>query len=315
MINNITGLQNILTNIQRDILSEINRIGIHCRVHARIKDTDSLKEKIDRKKREGKGYSIEGKKVQDILGFRITTYFIEDVELLWDIFKLKYDKIDEANDIINKENFKVFEPVHKNMVCRMNKEDSTTLQEIKLNRQNDDEIFNLIDNTFEIQFRTTLSEGWHEIDHVLRYKCKSDWEDFIEAERMLNGIYATLETSDNALKSLFEDLSYKHYKKKNWEAMLRPKFRLNFMKGHLDNSISDILNKNNELAKSVFRIDRQRIIEKVALSKLDIPLSFNNIIYLLNYLEIKDSKIEMFTPINIKTDFETHLIDITCPLL
>ena len=71
MINNITGLQNILTNIQREILSEINRIGIHCRVHARIKDTGSLKEKIDRKKREGKGYSTNGKKVQDILGFRL----------------------------------------------------------------------------------------------------------------------------------------------------------------------------------------------------------------------------------------------------
>lgn len=307
MINNIFGLQNILTKIQREILSEINRIGIHCRVHARIKDIDSLKEKIDRKKREGKGYSTDGKKVQDILGFRITTYFIEDVKLLWDIFERKYEKIDEANDIINKENFKVFEPVHKNMVCRMNNEHSTTLQEIKFTKPNEDEVFNLIDNTFEIQFRTTLSEGWHEIDHVLRYKCKSDWEDFIEAERMLNGIYATLETSDNALKSLFEDLSYQHYKKQNWEAMLRTKFRLKFIKEHLDDSISEILNNNNELAKSVFRIDRQRIIEKVALSKLDIPLSFNNIIYLLNYLEIKDSEIEGLIPDNIKTDFETYL--------
>ena len=157
------------------------------------------------------------------------------------------------------------------MVCRMNEEDSTTLQEIIFTRPDEEEVFNLIDNTFEIQFRT----------------------------------------SDNALKSLFEDLSYKHYKKKNWEAMLRTKFRLNFMKEHLDNSISDILNNNNELAKSVFRIDRQKIIEKVALSKLDIPLSFNNIIYLLNYLEIKDPKIEMLAPINIKTDFKTHLIDIT----
>lgn len=212
MNNNITGLQTILTDIQKEILSEIDRIGIHCRVHARIKDIDSLKEKIDRKEKEGKGYTKDGKKVQDILGFRITTYFIEDVKLLWDIFERKYEKVDEANDKINKENFKVFEPVHKNMVCRMNKENSTTLDEIKSIIT--DDVFNLIDNTFEIQFRTTLSEGWHEIDHVLRYKCKSDWEDFVEAERMLNGIYATLETSDNALKSLFEDLSYQHYKKK-----------------------------------------------------------------------------------------------------
>ncbi len=305
MNNNITGLTNISTNIKKEILSEIDRIGIHCRLHARIKDFDSLKEKIERKEKEGKGYSKDGKKVQDILGFRITTYFIEDVSLLWDIFERKYEKIDEANDQINKENFKVFEPVHKNMVCRMNNENSTTLDEIKSSAI--DDFFYLIDDTFEIQFRTTLSEGWHEIDHVLRYKCKSDWEDFIEAERMLNGIYATLETSDNALKSLFEDLSYQHYKKQNWEAMLRTKFRLKFIKEQLDNTICDILDNNKELAKSLFRIDRQKVIEKIALSKLHIPLSFNNLIYLLNYLEMKNPEIEDLQPINIKSDFETYL--------
>jgi ppGpp synthetase/RelA/SpoT-type nucleotidyltranferase len=305
MNNNITGLTNILTDIQKDILSEIDRIGIHCRIYARIKDVDSLKEKIDRKEKEGKGYSQDGKKVQDILGFRITTYFIEDVKLLWDIFERKYEKVDEANDKINKENFKVFEPVHKNMVCRMNNENSTTLNEIKSIVI--DEAFRLIDNTFEIQFRTTLSEGWHEIDHVLRYKCKSDWEDFIEAERMLNGIYATLETSDNALKSLFEDLSYQHYKKQSWEAMLRTKFRLKFIKGHLDENICEILKQNKDLAKSVFRIDRQKVIEKVALSGLHIPLSFNNLIYILNYLELKNTDIETLQPANIKSDFETYL--------
>lgn len=305
MTNNITGLQTILTSIRREILSETDRIGIHCRVHARIKETDSIKEKIDRKEKEGKGYSPDGKKVQDILGFRITTYFIEDVNLLWDIFERKYEKVDESNDEINKENFKVFEPVHKNMVCRMSSENSTILSEIKSTINND--VFGLIDNTFEIQFRTTLSEGWHEIDHVLRYKCKSDWEDFIEAERMLNGIYAVLETSDNALKSLFEDLSYQHYKKHNWEAMLRTKFRLKFIKGHLDNDILDILNNNKELAKSIFKTDRQKIIENIALSKLHIPLSFNNIVYLLNYLEVKNREIDELVPINIKNDFEMYL--------
>ncbi|MBK7959276.1 MAG: hypothetical protein IPK03_14995 [Bacteroidetes bacterium] len=28
----------------------------------------------------------------------------------------------------------------------------------------------LVDSTFEVQLRTILSEGWHEIDHDLRYK-------------------------------------------------------------------------------------------------------------------------------------------------
>jgi hypothetical protein len=187
----------------------------------------------------------------------------------------------------------------------MNETDSNTLNELKLATSDDE--FLLIDNTFEIQFRTTLSEGWHEIDHALRYKCKSDWEDFIEAERMLNGIYATLETSDNALKSLFEDLSYQHYKRQSWEAMLRTKFRLKFIKEHLDEAICKILNQNNDLAKSIFRIDREKIISKIALSKLHIPLSFSNLIYFLNYIELKNPEIENLQPQNIKSDLETYL--------
>jgi ppGpp synthetase/RelA/SpoT-type nucleotidyltranferase len=304
-MNNNPGLKTIIRNIQNTILSETDRIGIHCRIHARVKDFASLKEKIERKEKEGKGYTKDGKKVQDICGFRITTYFIEDVELLWDIFERKYEKISEANDQINKKNYKVFEPVHKNMVCRMNSTDSETLNELKCSET--DEAYLLIDNTFEIQFRTTLSEGWHEIDHVLRYKCQSDWDDFVEKERMLNGIYATLETSDNTLKSLFDDLSYQHYKKRDWEAMLRTKFRLKFTKEPLDNSICDILNNDKELAKQIFRTDRQKFMAQIALSKLHIPISFNNVVYMLNYLKIKNSKIEELLPQVIKVDFDMYL--------
>lgn len=301
-MNNNSGLKIILRNIQDTILSEIDRIGIHCRIHARVKDFDSLKEKIERK---GSGhYSKDGKKVQDICGFRITTYFVEDVKLLWDIFERKYQKVDEANDIITTDNLEVFKPVHKNLICRMTEKDSRTLQE--LISSSTDDTYSLIDDTFEVQFRTTLSEGWHEIDHVLRYKCKSDWDDFLEEWRMLNGIYATLETSDKALKALFDDLSYQHYKKKNWEAMLRTKFRLKFIKESLDADICDILNTDNDLAKQVFKTDRQEFIEQIAFSKLHIPISFNNIIYALNYLKISNSSIEELLPQIIKTDFEMH---------
>ncbi len=303
-MNNNPGLKTILRNIQHEILSEIDRIGVHCRIHARIKDVTSLKEKIDRK---GKDYySKEGKKVQDICGFRVTTYFIEDVKLLWDIFERKYEKVDEANDIITQANKEVFKPVHKNLVCRMEDNNSKILKEL-ISSEGEDDIYSLIDDTFEIQFRTTLSEGWHEVDHVLRYKCQKDWDDFLEEWRMLNGIYATLETSDKVLKSLFDDLSYQHYKRQNWEAMLRTKFRLKFNKEPLHKNICDILNQDKELAKRVFRTDRKELMEQIALSKLHIPLSFNNIIYLLNYLGLNNSEIEKLQPQIITSDFETYL--------
>jgi ppGpp synthetase/RelA/SpoT-type nucleotidyltranferase len=303
-MNNNTGLNYILNRIQGEILAETGRIGIHCRIHARIKDIDSLKEKIDRKEKEGKGYSREGKKVQDICGFRITTYFIEDVNLLWDIFERKYEIVDESNDFLTQDNLSVFKPVHKNLVCRMNKDDTSFLNEIKANN---DDIYPLIDNTFEIQFRTTFSEGWHEIDHVLRYKCRSDWEDFLEESRMLNGIYATLEICDKALKSLFDDLSYQHYKKQNWEAMLRTKFHLKFIKEPLDNNICEIINRNKDLAKGIFRIDRENVIKKISQSNLDFPLSFNNLVYFLNFIELKNPEIEHLLPQPLEIRFRNYL--------
>lgn len=78
-----------------------------------------------------------------------------------------------------------------------------------------------MDNTFELQLRTILSEGWHEIDHSLRYKSQADWLDYPENERLLNGIYASLETNDIALKNLFNELSYKHFKNRNWEGLIK----------------------------------------------------------------------------------------------
>ena len=72
----------------------------------------------------------------------------------------------------------------------------------------------LIDNTYEVQIRTILSEGWHEVEHDLRYKCKEEWNEFKEESRLLNGIYATLESSEWSMLTLFDRLSYSQYKNK-----------------------------------------------------------------------------------------------------
>jgi hypothetical protein len=52
-----------------------------------------------------------------------------------------------------------------------------------------------------------------------------DWEGNEVESRKLNGIYATLETSEWTMIKIFDELAYKHYKK-NWNSMLRQKFRL-----------------------------------------------------------------------------------------
>ena len=124
--------------------------------------------------------------------------------LLWDLFSKKYEVVDTEEAIINTNNF---EALRKNMVCRMPPAQVIVFNDF-INSLNEGSEYRLVDSTFEIQFRTTLSEGWHEVDHVLRYKCKDDWVGSEMESRMLNGIYATLETSDRALKALFDDPSH-----------------------------------------------------------------------------------------------------------
>lgn len=287
----------IQRNIESEIKRDLDRLAIHYRLHSRIKESDSLKEKIETK---GDGYySPDGKKIQDIIGFRITTYFIDDVKLLWDYFYKRPNRVDDEYD---KATADIFKPLRKNLICRMNSENSEVFGESKAIEP----ILNLVDNTYEIQFRTTLSEGWHEVDHALRYKCKSDWEPYPEEDRMLNGVFASLETSDRALKALFEDLSYNHYKLKNWEAMLRMKFRLNFDKKALNQSITDLLTQDNEVAKKIFRYNRNELLHKIANSGLYLPISFNNIVYLLNYIHIKNPTLSELTPGLINEEFKLN---------
>lgn len=94
-----------------------------------------------------------------------------------------------------------------------------------------------IDDTFELQIRTVFSEGWHEIEHDLRYKCKEDWDDEDELWRTMNGIFATLETCDWSILALFDQLTYKMYMASNWEGMLRNKYRIRFATGSLCDDI------------------------------------------------------------------------------
>ena len=106
-----------------------------------------------------------------------------------------------------------------------------------------------IDKTFEVQVRTTFSEGWHEVDHDVRYKHKEEWEEHYEFSRELNGIYATLEICDRSMVNLLERLAYKNYKNMQIEAMLRNKFRLRFENPVLSVPLMEFLQKGSGSGK------------------------------------------------------------------
>ncbi len=278
--------------LKEKILNELNRIALLYRLHSRVKESTSIEEKITRK-----GYSPDGKLMQDLIGFRITTYFYDDLKIVVDICKKLFEQVELVYDEPDTE---VFRPLRKNMVCRLPEDQLIVFNDLKA-KKND---YSIIDSTFEIQFRTTLSEGWHEVDHNLRYKCKNDWVELKNESRMLNGIYASLETSDQTLKALFEDISYHHYKSKRWEALIRNKFRLRFNQYPLQSEIIDVFNHDDEVGKQFFKLNRDKIIDYYINSTLSFPISFNTIVYFTNYFFLKNPKLIEMTPDVLLNEFK-----------
>lgn len=289
------GLEIIEKKIKDKLVNELTRTGLLFRLFSRVKEGNSITEKFARKT-----YSVEGDRMQDLVGFRITTYFSDDLKIVVDLCKKIFEVLEFVYDEPATE---VFKPLRKNMICRMPTEEDGIFQDIKNNNTD----YNLIDNTFEIQFRTTLSEGWHEVDHLMRYKCKPDWDELIDEGRMLNGIYATLETNDQALKALFDDIAYHHYKTKKWEAMLRNKLRLRFLLQSLDTDIVNYLNEHPGIGKKIFKLNRSKIINIYINSSLAFPVTFDNWMCFINYCFLNDEFIKSKTADFLLEDFETSL--------
>ncbi|MDX9694309.1 MAG: GTP pyrophosphokinase [Bacteroidales bacterium] len=289
------GLEIIEKKLKNILVNELTRTGLLFRLFSRVKEQISIEEKFTRK-----SYTVDGDLMQDLIGFRITTYFSDDLKIVIDLCHSLFGKVELVYDEPDTE---VFKPLRKNMICRLPKEENSIFESIKQTTPH----FQLIDNTFEIQFRTTLSEGWHEVDHLMRYKCKPDWTELTSESRMLNGIYATLETNDQVLKSLFDDISYQHYKSNKWEAMLRNKLRLRFLLQPLDIEIAEYLISNPEIGKKIFKLNRNKIISLYVNSTLAFPVTFDNWICFINYCFLKDKFITSKTPNFLLEDFETSL--------
>ncbi|EEV5679197.1 RelA/SpoT domain-containing protein, partial [Escherichia coli] len=201
----------IIQSLQKDIEDELNRIGLLYRFFSRTKSESSIIKKYEK---EPNKYSEDGKKIQDLFGVRIILYFPDDLfiaqKTLEKLFEIESKTVDETTA-------NLFAATRCNYVFKLPEvlsNDSVLLKK-----------YSYIDTTFEVQFRTILSEGWHEVEHDLRYKCKEDWVEHNDLSRALNGIYASLETSDWGIMKLFEDLAYRNYKSSAWSAMLRNKLR------------------------------------------------------------------------------------------
>ncbi|HEY8271721.1 MAG TPA: RelA/SpoT domain-containing protein, partial [Pseudobdellovibrionaceae bacterium] len=194
-------------NVRRDIEAILDKVCLLCRVFARGKDDRSLTKKLH--KDEGK-YSLHGKLIQDAIGVRVALYFEEDVDIVAQLLSSEFE-IDNNASTVDTHATDQFTVTRHNLIFRLPEYYISDMQRSIGSMP--------IDTTFEVQLRSILSEGWHEVDHDLRYKSKSSWNGNDDLSRALNGILATIETAEWGMRRIFDDLAYRHYKKKNWETM------------------------------------------------------------------------------------------------
>lgn len=267
----------------KDAICEIfNSCGLYFRIFSRVKSQESIAEKI---LRGNYGSDKNPKKLQDLIGLRVVLYYYDDLSICRDIMESTFQMVDSwSKTNFNADEFKA---------TKINGVFKFPAEYFKLYTK---EMWNLpIDTTFEIQFRTVFFEGWHEIEHDMRYKSLlSDdqfWQGSEELSRILNCILANLELSDWSLVQLFEQLSYNHYKNANWELMLKSHFRIKMDDSErLDSRILALFDHDKEIAKKFFKCSRKRLIRE--LLKLDNPhVTYNLIVRVLNESTIKNPEI------------------------
>lgn len=274
--------------IRSDIEHRLTACGMLCRVFSRGKGHGSLSTKLNSLSDDGESlkYSKDGKLLQDAIGVRVVLYFSDDISIARNILCDAYNHRDESSaiDTPTSEEFSV---TRYNLVFDMPERYREEMGRVISSRA--------IDSTFEAQIRSVLSEGWHEVEHDLRYKQKEHWQGSDDLSRALNGVVAALETSEWGMRKIFDDLAYRQYKKKNWAAMLNLKFRMR-VSSVLDEKLISIFNADGEVAKKFLRLDRAKVFMAYAGNFVTIPLTLTNIVFVLNSISEISKSITEITP-------------------
>lgn len=282
-------MESLSKSIVEDIQVKLDSIGLMYRLFSRVKEKASLDDKISK----DSGYG-NGKKIQDLIGIRVVLYFNDDINIVRDIISKLYEE--RSKDVSIDENGQdEFRPTRYNIVYSFTKKQ---IDSLKLS-----DYFSYVDTTFELQIRTIFSEGWHEVEHDLRYKNKNDWNGFENESRLLNGVLASLENSEWTMVKLFDELAYSHYKDKQWSSMLRQKLRLRFASDILSDEMISVLDADDSLAKKLFRVDRTQLLREMAGREFYYPVKLDNLVYFINLVFLKNSDVRSITP-------ETMIIDV-----
>ena len=172
------------------VKSLINDVVIPHQITYRVKDKDSLSNKLLRKN--NKYSSI--REITDLVGIRIVVYFEDDIDKIADIFKKEFE-IDFPNSVdkrqVDADKFG-YRSLH--YVASLNKA-RLSLTEYKKFRN----------IKFEVQIRSILQHSWAEIEHDLGYKGESEIPE--TAKRTFYRVAALLEQADIEFVKLRKEIS------------------------------------------------------------------------------------------------------------
>lgn len=287
---------NILSRLVEDIQYSLDKIGLLYRIYYRVKSEISIQRKIKAADDEKNPYN-DVKKMQDLYGIRIVLYFSDDVKIVHQALStifVEREEDSETHDLQGASYRDTFKPVRYNIIYEIPSKYNFSIASVLENES----LKKIIDSTFEVQIRTTLSEGWYEVEHDLRYKNRENWKNHDEEWRQLNGVLASLETNDWAMIKIFDSLAYKQYREKNWGAMLNLKLRIRVgTQSELSSQVSALFDQDFSLGKKIFKSDRERILMKMCEYGFYYPLSLDNIVYFINLIDkTPDERLSAITP-------------------
>lgn len=275
----------VTRDLENQIRNLLDRCGLYYKLFSRIKTSSSMCEKIKNRFKDG----VKNYKLQDFVGIRIVVYFKKDVMLCEKIINKNFSIDNISKD---EEDEMSFRPQRINYVCHM--------PDSLLNNL-DDKIWEYpIDKTFEIQIRTIFSEGWHEVEHDFRYKCEKEWVGNMDLSRTLNGVFATLENCDWAMENLLNQLAYRHYKRREWIPMLKNVFRMRIADEENLDDIITCFEKDNQVGKAFLRLERENFLVALSECSCKFPIRLSTLVYVANYLELKNQILYDITPDIIK---------------
>ncbi len=248
----------------------------------------------------------EEPRITDFIGCRIVLYFQQDIDICREILTRVFE-LDEINTTVDQLEANEFGAIRTNLIFSMTDE---------MKRRVDPEIFQNypIAPKFEVQIRTTFSEGWHEVEHDMVYKHPEEWAQasYRHPKRRLNGLYATLEGCDSMMEMILDERATFCYaniqQDEMFSNMLRYKFRIRFTDTQIDPALEELFRnpKNSTLLRELYEYKRTSVLACMTSPELaDFDKNMDNVIYITGALMAFEKLVglklkEMRNPLNRK---------------